>query len=209
MNKLWEDQCAFSAYFCRGIVLKDLIAVDGQAKDYLDKEHTLINMSKYQKLCAHLTRIRQYQVTAPAFPPRHWVHDHPASSCHTEPNVRRRFRWTITGVWLGSVHSLCVCSLSSFFLQTREPPVHNPSSPTRRENRLPKFSAWVSGSMPQLDASTLKKHVAKMVDVSLQSCVCSVVYFFRSSLFSKHMTQTNQGTSVLMSSRAFRQTFHL
>ena len=50
-------------------MLKDLIAVDGQAKDYLDKEHTLINMSKYQKLCAHLTRIRQYQVTAPAFPP--------------------------------------------------------------------------------------------------------------------------------------------
>lgn len=50
-------------------MLKDLIAVDGQSKDYLDREHAFINMSKYQKLCAHLTRIREYQVTSPAFPP--------------------------------------------------------------------------------------------------------------------------------------------
>lgn len=31
---------------------------------------------------------------------------------------------------------------------------------------MPKFADWASGNMPQLDADQVKKHVAKMVDVS-------------------------------------------
>ena len=39
-------------------------------------------------------------------------------------------------------------------------------SPTRRECRLPKFADWASGNKPQLDVDSVRKHVAKMVDVS-------------------------------------------
>ncbi len=45
-----------------GILLKDLVAVDGQSKDYTNKEHKYVNMGKYKKLWQHLSRARQYQV---------------------------------------------------------------------------------------------------------------------------------------------------
>ena len=53
-------------------------------------------------------------------------------------------------------------------LQIREPPVADGKggSPTRKESKLPKFADWAQGNMPQLDADAVKKHVAKMVDVS-------------------------------------------
>ena len=47
---------------CSGILLKDLVAVDGQSKDYTNKEHKYVNMGKYKKLWQHLSRARQYQV---------------------------------------------------------------------------------------------------------------------------------------------------
>lgn len=53
------------------------------------------------------------------------------------------------------------------FFQTREPPVEdNKGSPTRHVSSLPKFADWAAGDMPQLGAEMVKKHVAKMVDVS-------------------------------------------
>ena len=48
--------------FVRGILLKDLVAVDGQAKDYVNKEEKYVNTNKYKKLWQHLSRLRQYQV---------------------------------------------------------------------------------------------------------------------------------------------------
>ena len=59
-------------------------------------------------------------------------------------------------------------SISLSLLQIREPPVADGKggSPTRKESKLPKFADWAQGNMPQLDADAVKKHVAKMVDVS-------------------------------------------
>ena len=42
--------------------MKDLVAVDGQLKNYTDKEKTLLSMSKYKKLWQQLSKLRQYQV---------------------------------------------------------------------------------------------------------------------------------------------------
>lgn len=45
-----------------GILLKDLVAVDIQTKDYTDKSKGLLSVTKYRKLWQHLSRLRQYQV---------------------------------------------------------------------------------------------------------------------------------------------------
>lgn len=63
----------------------------------------------------------------------------------------------------------------SMCFQTREPPVEdNKGSPTRHVSSLPKFADWAAGDMPQLGAEMVKKHVAKMVDVSF--CLCCIVW---------------------------------
>ena len=52
--------CSVCVY--SGILLKDLVAVDGQSKDYTNKEEKTVNMMKYKKLWQQLSRLRQYQV---------------------------------------------------------------------------------------------------------------------------------------------------
>ena len=53
----------------RGIVLKDLVAIDSQAKDYSDPSQQLMNMTKYRLLWNILSSIRQAQLTPPDGPP--------------------------------------------------------------------------------------------------------------------------------------------
>ena len=50
-------------FFSSGILLKDLVAVDIQTKDYTDKSKGLLSVTKYRKLWQHLSRLRQYQVS--------------------------------------------------------------------------------------------------------------------------------------------------
>ena len=50
-----------------GIVLKDLVAIDAQAKDYSSgTEQQLVNMGKYRMLWNQLTVLRRTQLTSPA-----------------------------------------------------------------------------------------------------------------------------------------------
>ena len=49
----------------RGIVLKDLVAIDAQAKDYSGSEQ-LVNIGKYRMLWNQLTVLRRTQLTSPA-----------------------------------------------------------------------------------------------------------------------------------------------
>ncbi|XP_003385782.2 PREDICTED: ras guanyl-releasing protein 3-like [Amphimedon queenslandica] len=128
-----------------GILLKDLVAVNGQSKDYSDKSAGLISMSKYRKLWQQLSRLHQYQVTAPALTP--------------DTERISVFRAAIT-------QSEMTDDALDELSMIREPPVADGKggSPTRKESKLPKFADWAQGNMPQLDADAVKKHVAKMVD---------------------------------------------
>ena len=51
--------------WCRGIVLKDLVAIDAQGKDYLSSSDNL-NLSKYRLLWTTLSYIRSAQSKAPS-----------------------------------------------------------------------------------------------------------------------------------------------
>lgn len=127
-----------------GILMKDLVAVDGQLKNYTDKEKTLLSMSKYKKLWQQLSKLRQYQIIPPHFVPNN--------------EFMSVFRAAVTQSHMSD-------DALEELSQIREPPVgDNKSSPTRKESKLAKFADWASGNMPQLDVDTLKKHVAKMVD---------------------------------------------
>ena len=51
---------------CRGIVLKDLVAIDAQAKDYNGTvSDQMVNISKYRMLWNQLTVLRRTQMTSP------------------------------------------------------------------------------------------------------------------------------------------------
>ena len=62
-----EIMCALIIH-CSGIVLKDLVAIDAQAKDYSSggSEQQLVNMAKYRMLWNQLTVLRRTQLTSPA-----------------------------------------------------------------------------------------------------------------------------------------------
>ena len=49
----------------RGIVLKDLVAIDTQTKDLVDPAQQTINMNKYRLLSTSLSAIRQAQLSPP------------------------------------------------------------------------------------------------------------------------------------------------
>ena len=51
---------------CSGIVLKDLVAIDAQAKDYSSSSEQLVNMGKYRMLWNQLKVLRRTQLTSPA-----------------------------------------------------------------------------------------------------------------------------------------------
>ena len=52
-----------------GIALKDMVAVDTQARDFTNTGSTGINMVKYRKLSTILSGTRRQQLTAPAIQP--------------------------------------------------------------------------------------------------------------------------------------------
>lgn len=52
-----------------GILLKDLVAVDSQSKDYSDSSLGMVNMNKYKLLWTILSTMRHAQLTPPKTPP--------------------------------------------------------------------------------------------------------------------------------------------
>ena len=55
---------------CRSIVLKDLVAIDNQAKDMVNPAQGLLNMNKYRNLWRVFTGIRGSQVNPPLLTPK-------------------------------------------------------------------------------------------------------------------------------------------
>ena len=51
--------------FSSGIMLKDLVAIDAQAKDIMNPVHETLNMAKYRKLWGVLSNIRASQLKPP------------------------------------------------------------------------------------------------------------------------------------------------
>ena len=52
-----------------GILLKDLVAVDSQSKDYSDSSLGVVNINKYRLLWTLLSAMKQAQLTTPKTPP--------------------------------------------------------------------------------------------------------------------------------------------
>eukprot|EP00731_Ephydatia_muelleri_P022221 Em0014g812a len=127
-----------------GIALKDMVAVDTQARDFTNTGSTAINMVKYRKLSTILSGTRRQQLTAPAIQP--------------EMDHLRIIRAAISQ---SQMDDDALEELSF----TREPKqkdaVNNGVKP---ESDLPKFSEWVSGQATQLDTQTITSHVKLMVD---------------------------------------------
>ena len=53
----------------RSIVLKDLVAIDNQAKDMINPAQGLVNMNKYRNLWRIFSGIRSSQLTPPLLTP--------------------------------------------------------------------------------------------------------------------------------------------
>ena len=53
----------------RGVVLKDLVAIDIQAKDFVNPGQGLLNMNKYRNLWRVFNGIRSGQITPPLLTP--------------------------------------------------------------------------------------------------------------------------------------------
>ena len=58
-----------SLSFPRSIVLKDLVAIDSQAKDMVNPAQGLLNMNKYRNLWRVFCGIRSSQITPPLLTP--------------------------------------------------------------------------------------------------------------------------------------------
>lgn len=127
-----------------GIVLKDLVAIDSQAKDMLDPVRQIININKYQLLCTALSAIRLAQLTPPKFPP-----------------YLDRMRIMRAAINQTNMNDEALEELSL----SREPRQRGASTSGKSlEADLPKFSAWAAGRESSLETATLTKHVRQMVD---------------------------------------------
>lgn len=127
-----------------GILLKDLVAVDSQAKDYSDSALGIVNMNKYRLLWTLLSGMRQAQLTPPKSPP--------------DIEHMRILRAAVNQTNMDD-DALEELSFS------REPRSRDASSLSRSVvDQLPKFSEWAAGRQGSLDADTLSKHVRQMVD---------------------------------------------
>lgn len=130
-----------------GIVLKDLVAIDAQAKDYSSgTEQQLINMGKYRMLWNQLTVLRKTQMTSPAI--------------QVDLDHMRILRAAIgnSGRTDDELEHL------SMVIEPRQRDSASLNSSKTEEQVLPKFSEWAAGRQTSLDTNTLSKHVKQMVD---------------------------------------------
>lgn len=61
--------CVFYDTSSSGVVLKDLVAIDIQAKDLVNPGQGLLNMNKYRNLWRVFSGIRSGQITPPLLTP--------------------------------------------------------------------------------------------------------------------------------------------
>lgn len=125
-----------------GIVLKDLVAIDAQGKDYLPSRH--LNMTKYKLLWTTLSAIRTAQKCV--------------LTLSMDTDHMRILRVAINQ---SNMNDNALEELS----WAREPRQKGPhkESVTRIDN-LPKFSEWAAGRHSCLDTDTINKHVKQMVE---------------------------------------------
>jgi Ca2+-binding EF-hand superfamily protein len=128
-----------------GIVLKDLVAIDIQAKDMVNPAQALVNMNKYRNLWRVFSGIRTSQTMPPLL----------------TPNLDRM---RVLRAAIGQSH-LTDEALEELS-EAREPRQRAGRlvSGVPAQNALPKFSTWAEGEQTQLDSVTLSKHVKQMVD---------------------------------------------
>ncbi|XP_064394333.1 RAS guanyl-releasing protein 2-A-like [Halichondria panicea] len=127
-----------------GILLKDLVAVDSQSKDYSDSSLGVVNINKYRLLWTLLSAMKQAQLTTPKTPP--------------DVEHMRILRAAVNQANMDD-DALEELSVS------REPRSRDSNSITRSVvDQLPKFSEWAAGRQGSLDGDTLSKHVRQMVD---------------------------------------------
>lgn len=125
-----------------GIMLKDLVAIDAQAKDIMNPVHETLNMAKYRKLWGVLSNIRASQLKPP----------------DTVPDLDK-MRVLRAAINQSHMEDDALDELS----ESREPRQRDSASLTS-EADLPSFSSWAAGQNPHVDTDTLTKNVKQMVD---------------------------------------------
>ena len=155
----------------RSIVLKDLVAIDSQAKDHVNPAQGLLNMNKYRSLWRVFCGIRSSQITPPLLTPN-----------LDRMRVLRVSVWRNPRAVLRSVLLLQAAIGQSNLTEEALEELSEAREPRQRAGvgmsrvtNLPKFATWAGGEQPQLDSVTISKHVKQMVDVSLLvmvECVC-------------------------------------
>lgn len=145
----------------RSIVLKDLVAIDSQAKDMVNPAQNLLNMNKYRNLWRVFCGIRSSQITPPLLTPN-----------LDRMRVLRVSSWAVYCIFHLSCSSQAAIGQSNLteealeeLSEAREPRQRAGGGVTPQTN-LPKFATWAGGEQPQLDSVTISKHVKQMVDVS-------------------------------------------
>ncbi len=69
LNTLQFNVFTHTLFNHSGILLKDLVAVDSQSKDYSDSSLGVVNINKYRLLWTLLSAMKQAQLTTPKTPP--------------------------------------------------------------------------------------------------------------------------------------------
>lgn len=125
-----------------GILLKDLVAIDAQGKDYVSGQ--LLNMPKYRLLWSTMSLLNMAQAGRVGFT--------------VDGDHMRILRVAISQTTMND-NSLEELSLA------REPRYRGTSKETTaRVDSLPKFSEWATGRKSGVDTGTLNKHVKQMVE---------------------------------------------
>ena len=173
----YEGLCLGNMYFLlyRGILLKDLVAIDTQGKDYIDSSQHL-NLNKYKLLWTTLSAIRRAQMCMATFS---------VDADHVRILQVSVSIWNISCDYGDLLLALCtgcfvLCQVAinqsnmndnaleelSWAREPRQKGGNKESITTTHVDDLPKFSEWAAGRQSSLDIDTLNKHVKQMVGVS-------------------------------------------
>ena len=152
----------------RSIVLKDLVAIDSQAKDMVNPAQGLLNMNKYRNLWRVFCGIRSSQMAPPLLTPNlDRMRVLRVSFCCVKRNCYSLPPQAAIGQSTLTEEALEELS------EAREPRQKAGGGVPPASN-LPKFATWAGGEQLQLDSVTISKHVKQMVDVGLLVTVHSV-----------------------------------
>lgn len=125
-----------------GILLKDLVAIDAQGKDYVSDQQ--LHMVKYRLLWTTMSNIRKAQMCRAGFA--------------VDTDHMRILRVAISQTTMND-NALEELSLAR---EPRQKGSNKESTP--RVDSLPKFSEWATGRKSGVDTDTLNKHVKQMVE---------------------------------------------